>query len=65
MTRAFALADISASQPLKFLDLIWSAFYGWVIFTEVPSSTTFAGAMVIFAATTWITRSEARRARKT
>lgn len=64
MTRAFVLADISASQPLKFLDLIWSAFYGYVIFAEVPSRTTFAGALVIFAATTWITRSEARRARK-
>ena len=64
MTRAFVLADISASQPLKFLDLIWSAFYGYVIFAEVPSQTTFAGALVIFAATTWITRSEARRARQ-
>ena len=64
MTRAFVLADISASQPLKFLDLIWSAFYGYVIFAEVPSGTTFAGALVIFAATTWITRHEARRARQ-
>jgi len=63
MTRAFVLADISASQPLKFLDLIWSAFYGYVIFAEVPSQTTFLGALVIFAATTWITRIEARRAR--
>lgn len=64
MTRSFVLADISASQPLKFLDLIWAAFYGWVIFSEVPASTTFAGALVIFAATTWITRYEALRARK-
>ena len=63
MTRSFMLADISASQPIKFLDLIWSAFYGWVLFAEVPASTTFAGALVIFCATTWITRYEARRAR--
>lgn len=63
MTRAFMLADISAAQPLKFLDLIWSALYGLLIFSEVPSRTTMAGALIIFAATTWITRSEARRAR--
>ncbi len=63
MTRAFVLADISAAQPLKFLDLIWSALYGFLIFSEVPSHTTMAGALIIFAATTWITRSEARRAR--
>lgn len=62
MTRSFVLADISATQPIKFLDLIWSAFYGWVIFSEVPAGTTFAGAVVIFAATSWITRYEARRA---
>lgn len=63
MTRAFALADISAAQPLKFLDLIWAACFGFLVFAEVPSHTTFAGALIIFAATTWITRSEARRAR--
>jgi len=63
MTRAFVLADISAAQPLRFLDLIWAALYGFLLFSEVPSQTTMAGALIIFAATTWITRSEARRAR--
>ncbi len=64
MTRAFSLADISAAQPLKFLDLIWAAAWGFLIFAEVPSRTTMAGAFIIFAATTWIARSEARRARQ-
>ena len=65
MTRAFSLADISAAQPLKFLDLIWAAAWGFLVFAEVPSRTTLAGALIIFAATTWIARGEARRARQT
>ena len=63
LTRAFALADISASQPLKFLDLIWAASWGFLLFHEVPSTTTLMGAAVIFVATTWIARSEARAAK--
>jgi len=31
----------------------------------VPSQTTLLGALIIFTATTWIARSEARRARNT
>jgi drug/metabolite transporter (DMT)-like permease len=63
LTRAFALADISASQPLRFLDLIWAASWGFLLFHEVPSTTTLMGAAVIFVATTWIARSEARNAK--
>ena len=65
MTRSFSLADISAAQPLKFLDLIWAAGWGFLVFSEVPSQTTLLGALIIFTATTWIARSEARRARNT
>lgn len=64
LTRAFAMADISASQPLKFLDLIWAASWGFLLFHEVPSRTTMMGAVVIFIATTWIARSESRAARQ-
>jgi drug/metabolite transporter (DMT)-like permease len=34
---------------------------GWLIFSEEPALTTYTGALVIFAATTWIARREARR----
>ncbi len=65
LTRGYALADISAAQPLKFLDMIWATSLGLLVFSEVPSRTTLLGALIIFAATTWIARSEARRARNT
>jgi drug/metabolite transporter (DMT)-like permease len=61
LTEAFRIADMSAIQPVKFLDLIWASLMGWLIFSEEPALTTYAGALVIFLATTWIARREARR----
>jgi drug/metabolite transporter (DMT)-like permease len=61
LTRSFAAAEISATQSAKFLDLVWSAFFGFVIFGDVPSETTLAGGAVIAAATLWVARREARR----
>lgn len=61
LTEAFRIADISATQPVKFIDMVWSAALGWLVFAEVPAGTTFAGAAIILAATSWIARREARR----
>jgi drug/metabolite transporter (DMT)-like permease len=61
LTRAFALADISATQSLRFLDLVWASVLGWLVFGDVPSQWTWAGAVVILGATVWIARRESRR----
>ena len=61
LTRAFALADISATQSLRFLDLVWASLLGWLVFGDVPSQWTWAGALVILGATVWIARRESRR----
>ncbi|MBR0682828.1 DMT family transporter [Roseomonas eburnea] len=61
LTEAFRIADVSATQPVKFIDMVWAAALGWLVFAEVPATTTFAGAAIIFAATTWIARREATR----
>lgn len=55
LTRAFHAGDISASQPAKFLDLVWACAFGWALFGEVPRPTTVIGGVVILAATIWIT----------
>lgn len=60
MTRAFRTADISATQPIKFLDLLWTSVAGFVVFGDVPGPWTVAGAAVIFASTTWLARRESR-----
>ncbi len=61
MAHGFGLADISATQSLRFLDLVWTSALGWLIFSSVPSSTTWIGAAVIMASTLWITQREKRR----
>ena len=60
MTRALRTTDISATQSVKFLDLVWNATAGFLVFSDVPTHTTLLGGLVIFVATTWIARREAR-----
>jgi drug/metabolite transporter (DMT)-like permease len=64
LTRSFAVADISATQSAKFLDLVWSAAMGWLLFADVPSSTTLLGGVVICASTIWVARRESAGARR-
>jgi drug/metabolite transporter (DMT)-like permease len=59
MTRAFSLGDISAMQPMRFLDLVWSSLLGLALFGDSPAATTLAGGAIIVASTIWIARREA------
>ena len=61
LTRAFATADISATQSLRFLELVWASLLGWMVFGDGPSPSTWAGALVILLSTIWIARRESRR----
>lgn len=61
MTRAFSLGDISALQPMRFLDLIWASLLGLAMFGDSPSATALLGGAVIVASTIWIARREAAR----
>jgi drug/metabolite transporter (DMT)-like permease len=60
LTRSFAVADISATQSIKFLDLVWATVMGWLVFADEPSRSTLIGGVVICASTVWIARREAR-----
>jgi drug/metabolite transporter (DMT)-like permease len=60
LTRAYVAADISATQSLKFLDLVWASLLGWLVFADTPSRSTLMGGAVIVASTLWIARREAR-----
>jgi drug/metabolite transporter (DMT)-like permease len=62
LTRSFRIADISATQSAKFLDLLWAALIGWLAFGDVPSQSTLIGGVVICASTIWIARRESRGA---
>ena len=64
LTRSFRAADISATQSVKFLDLVWATTMGWLVFADVPSQSTLIGGAVICAATLWIARRESRLRRR-
>jgi drug/metabolite transporter (DMT)-like permease len=58
LTRSFTRADISATQSVKFLDLVWSALLGLVLFADVPTASTLLGGALICAGTVWLARRE-------
>jgi drug/metabolite transporter (DMT)-like permease len=60
VTRALGAADATATQGVKFLDLLWMTLLGLIIFGDQPTVSTLAGGVVIVAATTWLARREAR-----
>jgi drug/metabolite transporter (DMT)-like permease len=62
LTRSFSSADISSTQSVKFLDLVWASLLGWVMFAEPPTQSALIGGAVICAATLWVARREHLRA---
>lgn len=61
LMRSYTVAEISATQSVKFLDLVWAALLGWLVFADVPTSHSLIGGVIIAGATLWIARREARR----
>ncbi len=61
VTRGFAIADISSTQSVKFLDLVWAAALGWLVFGDLPTRWTLIGGAIICASTIWIAHRESRR----
>ena len=60
LTRSFSVADISATQSVKFLELVWAAALGWLVFSDTPSRSTLIGGVVIAGSTLWIAQRESR-----
>jgi len=64
LTRSFKVADISATQSTRFLDLVWASLIGWVAFADLPSVSTLVGGVLICTATLWVARRESRRGQR-
>jgi drug/metabolite transporter (DMT)-like permease len=62
LNRSFRVADISATQSLKFLELVWASLLGWLVFGELPGAHALTGGALILAATVWVAQREGRRA---
>lgn len=61
LTRSYAVADITVVQPITFLQLIWTAMFGFLLFSETPDVWVFAGGSIILAASTYIAHRERKQ----
>ena len=60
MTRAFAAAPVSVTQPVTFLQMVWALLLGWAFFDEPPDTYVVLGALLIIASVSFIAWREAR-----
>ena len=58
LTQAFRAAEITATQPVAFLQLVWATLLGYYAFGETPDMFTWIGAAVIVASATYIAHRE-------
>ncbi|WP_169543199.1 DMT family transporter [Sneathiella aquimaris] len=65
LTKAFQAAPITVTQPLGFLQLVWAALLGILVFNEALDPFVFAGGGLIIAATTYISHREMQASRDT
>jgi drug/metabolite transporter (DMT)-like permease len=60
LTQAFRSAEITVTQPVAFLQLIWATLLGFYVFGEQPDLFTWIGAAVIVSSATYIAHREIR-----
>ncbi len=58
LTQAFRAAEITVTQPVAFLQLVWATLLGLYVFGEEPDLFTWIGAAVIVASATYIAHRE-------
>jgi drug/metabolite transporter (DMT)-like permease len=63
-TRALRLGDVSALQPISFMQLPMVAVAGWFLFGETIDRWTVTGAAIIFAANAYIAFRETQLSRQ-
>ena len=61
VARALALAAASIISPFHYVQLVWAASVGYLVFGDVPSGFTWLGAAVIIGSGLFIAVKEARR----
>ncbi|MEK9646825.1 MAG: DMT family transporter [Alphaproteobacteria bacterium] len=62
--RGFAVGEASVIGPTEYIRLIFAAFFGFMLFGEVPDIWTIVGALIIVGCTSYIAHTEARAKKK-
>ncbi len=50
LTASLRFAPVSVVMPMDYSALLWGTFYGWLLFDQLPASTTWIGAPIVIAA---------------
>jgi S-adenosylmethionine uptake transporter len=64
LLKAYAATEVSALQPFKYVELVLSGIFGFVIFQEFPTISTILGAIIIIPSTLYITLYETHQQRR-
>lgn len=64
IVRAFSATDASGLMPFRYVEFIFSAFFGFVLFSEIPTILTLAGAALIILGTGYISYCETQKEKK-
>jgi drug/metabolite transporter (DMT)-like permease len=59
MTKAFAAAPLTVTQPVVFLQLVWAVIFGVILFDEQVDIFVIGGGALIIAAISFMTWREA------
>jgi S-adenosylmethionine uptake transporter len=54
MSQAYRLAAASTVAPFEYMLLLYSLFWGWMVFGEWPPGTVFIGAAIVIASGVYI-----------
>lgn len=63
LTKAFQATDITISQAVSFLQLVWATLLGFYVFAEVPDGWTIFGGAIVIASACYMAHREARARR--
>jgi drug/metabolite transporter (DMT)-like permease len=63
MTRAYGQASAAVISPFNYISLLWSAVFGWVLWSDLPAPHVFAGSAVVIASGLYILYREVRKGR--
>ena len=63
LVKAYSLVEITVTQPVTFVQLVWASLLGYFVFVEVPDVWTIVGGMIIVASASYIAHRESQLAR--
>jgi drug/metabolite transporter (DMT)-like permease len=49
LTECYRWADTSVIAPFEYTTMIWALFFGWIIFSDLPTATVVTGASIVAA----------------